>query len=207
MYSVRQLIDDLKSDFRKHREIFSPAPSDRPAETLRVLLASPGLFVTASYRMRFWLKGRCEATDSRFLKVVLKGLNWLAPIYYAVRLKTDITNWPVIGPGLYLSNRGGITMGPDRLGAGCVIHRDVTIGMDRGGEHPTLGDNVWIGPDTVVYGNKIGSGVVIHGGTVLAKNVPNNCIVEGKPGRIVKRNCDSSNYLRSPDPDYRESGW
>ena len=48
-------------------------------------------------------------------------------------------------------------MGADRPGAGCVIHHHVTIGMDRKGNHPEIDDHVWIGPDTIIYAQKIGS--------------------------------------------------
>ena len=59
-----------------------------------------------------------------------------------------------------------------------------------------IGDHVWIGPNTVIYGDiTIGSGVVIEGSTVLGKSIPDKCVVKGNPGRIVKRGVDNASYL------------
>ena len=114
-------------------------------------------------------------------------------------MKTRISPWPAIGPGLYLSNRGGIRLGAEKIGAECTILHSVTIGRDREGNIPTIGDRVWIGNDTVVYGKiEIGKGVTICGETVLGKSVPDKTVVKGKPGRIHKRNYSNDALLREP---------
>ena len=197
------MIADLRCDLRKYVELFRPTPPQRPPSMIRVLLSSPGFFLVAGHRLRCWLRARQERTSSRALKCLLKGVNWIVPLFGFIALKTDIVHCPEIGPGFYLSNRGGITLGARRLGAGCVIHHNVTVGMDKNRTHPEIGDNVWIGPDALVYGNVVGSGVVVQGETVLGKSVPDRCVIRGKPGRIVEREFDNSCYLFSPDPYFR----
>jgi len=50
-----------------------------------------------------------------------------------------------------------------------------------------IGDNVWVGGNAVICPNvKIGNNAVIGSGTVVTKDVPDNALVVGNPGRIVK---------------------
>lgn len=50
-----------------------------------------------------------------------------------------------------------------------------------------VGDNVWIGGNVCVLGGvTIGSNVVIGAGSVVVKDIPNNCIAVGNPCRPIK---------------------
>lgn len=51
-----------------------------------------------------------------------------------------------------------------------------------------IGNNVWIGENVVILpGSKIGNGCIIGANTVInGKSYPDNCIIAGSPGRIVK---------------------
>ena len=56
-----------------------------------------------------------------------------------------------------------------------------------GKETPTVGHDVWIASDVVIYsGVHIGDGAVIGGNSVVTKPVPPYAIVAGNPARIVK---------------------
>lgn len=51
----------------------------------------------------------------------------------------------------------------------------------------TIGDNVYIGNNTTILpGVKIGNNVVIGACSVITKNIPDNSVVAGNPGRIIK---------------------
>lgn len=51
-----------------------------------------------------------------------------------------------------------------------------------------IGDNVWIGARTVILpGVTIGNNVVVAAGSVVTKDVPDNCLVAGVPAIIKKR--------------------
>jgi len=50
-----------------------------------------------------------------------------------------------------------------------------------------IGDNVWIGENVcVLKGVHIGNGVIIGANSVVTKSVPDNSIVAGVPGRVLK---------------------
>ena len=56
------------------------------------------------------------------------------------------------------------------------------------GKPVTIGDNVWIGGHSVICpGVTIGNNVVIGAGSVVTKNIPDNVVVGGNPGRILKQ--------------------
>ncbi|MEJ5922160.1 sugar O-acetyltransferase [Bifidobacterium thermophilum] len=51
----------------------------------------------------------------------------------------------------------------------------------------TIGDNVWLGGNTVVLpGVTIGDNVVIGAGSVVTKDIPANCIAVGNPCHVVR---------------------
>ncbi|PPS21359.1 sugar O-acetyltransferase [Brachyspira murdochii] len=51
----------------------------------------------------------------------------------------------------------------------------------------TVGDNVWIGANTVVVGGvKIGNGAVIGAGSVVVKYIPDNVLAFGNPCRVIR---------------------
>lgn len=52
----------------------------------------------------------------------------------------------------------------------------------------TIGDNVWIGGNSVILpGVTIGNNVTIGAGSVVTKNIPDNVLALGNPCRIVKK--------------------
>lgn len=54
-----------------------------------------------------------------------------------------------------------------------------------------IGRNVWIGSDVrICKGVTIGDNCVVAACTVVTKDVPENCVVAGNPGKIVKRDID-----------------
>lgn len=56
------------------------------------------------------------------------------------------------------------------------------------GKPVTIGDNVWIGGRAVINpGVTIGDNVVIASGAVVTKDVPDNVVVGGNPGKIIKK--------------------
>ena len=54
-------------------------------------------------------------------------------------------------------------------------------------EEVTIGDNVWIGENVVILlGTKIGNGCIIGAGSIVTKDIADNCIVAGVPAKVIK---------------------
>jgi len=50
-----------------------------------------------------------------------------------------------------------------------------------------IGDNVWIGVGSKILNKvKIGDNVYIGLGTIVIKDIPDNAVVVGNPGRIIR---------------------
>ena len=55
------------------------------------------------------------------------------------------------------------------------------------GKPVTIGDNVWIGGNTVINpGVTIGSNVVIGSGAVVTKDIPDGVIAAGNPCKVIR---------------------
>ena len=75
----------------------------------------------------------------------------------------------------------------------------MTIGFERRGKrmgNPTIGDRVWIGSHAAIVGNvKIGNDVLIAPGAYVNFDVPDNSIVLGNPGKIIKKDNAVEEYV------------
>jgi serine acetyltransferase len=102
---------------------------------------------------------------------------------------------------VYLSNHGYLVCGALSIGAGSLIHHRCTFGhtVAGGGDgRPTLGKDVWIGPDCVIAGPlTVGDGATVLPGSVLTFSVPPRAVVKGNPARIVRTNFDNCELRRS----------
>ena len=71
--------------------------------------------------------------------------------------------------------------------AGHPIHPDSRNSGYEFGIAVSIGDNVWIGGNTVILpGVNIGDNVVIGAGSVVTKDIPDNAIAYGNPCRITR---------------------
>lgn len=71
--------------------------------------------------------------------------------------------------------------------AGHPVHPDTRNTGYEFGISVTIGDNVWIGGNSVVCpGVHIGDNVVIGAGSVVTKDIPDNVIAAGNPCRVIR---------------------
>lgn len=72
--------------------------------------------------------------------------------------------------------------------AGHPVHPDSRNSGYEYGIDITIGDNVWLGGNTVVMpGVHIGNNVVIGGGSVVTKDIPDDVIAVGNPCRVLRK--------------------
>jgi acetyltransferase-like isoleucine patch superfamily enzyme len=81
--------------------------------------------------------------------------------------------------------------------AGHPIYPDTRNSAFEYGKEVTIGDNVWLGGNTVVCpGVHIGDNVVIGAGSVVTKDIPDWSIAAGNPCRV------SENKSRRMESDF-----
>lgn len=141
-------------------------------------------------------------------------------LYFIARLISQISRWITgieihpgakIGKRLFIDHGMGVVIGETcEIGDNVTIYQGVTLGgtgKEKGKRHPTIGDNVMIGAGAKVLGPfKVGNNSRIGSGSVVLKEIPENCTCVGIPARIVKRDnqkidpCKALDQVKLPDP-------
>lgn len=98
----------------------------------------------------------------------------------------------VFGPGLSIPHYGTIVVNSaTKVGKNCRLHVGVNIGASTGSKlAPTIGDNVYIGPGAILFGDiKISNNITIGGNATVNKNFEvENCAIAGTPAKVIKEN-------------------
>ncbi len=73
------------------------------------------------------------------------------------------------------------------IGKNVTIAQNVTIGRNFGDKKvPIIGDDVYVGAGSVIFGEiKIGNNVIIGSNSLINKDIPDNCTVVGNPFKII----------------------
>lgn len=177
----------LRQDIRRYR-----GKNQAWYKMVRTFLDNPGLQAIVVYRFGSWVHRNVRFAPIRWpLKLLHYVLQKLMIILWGILISEDAE----IGGGFYIGHFGGIMVGPVRMGRDCSIAQQVVIGRRAGGqlEVPTLGDRVWIGAGSIVFGGiRIGDGVTIGPLTVVGRNLPPRVMVMGNPMRLLRKNYDNS---------------
>ena len=92
--------------------------------------------------------------------------------------------------------------------AGHPIHPDTRNSGVEYGKEVTIGDNVWLGGNTVVCpGVHIGNNVVIGAGSVVTKDIPDNVCAAGNPCRVIRRITESDRRKLFHEEEIDEEAW
>lgn len=145
-------------------------------------MTSPGVQAVIVFRFGHWLHNQPKFVRL-LLAIVYVVLNGLIQILWGIEIQRDAK----IGAGLYIGHFGGITIsGEAVIGENCNLSQNITIGVSGQGEKrgvPIIGNNVYIAPGARVFGKiSVGDNVKIGANAVIYKNVPNNAIVVLDPG-------------------------
>jgi serine O-acetyltransferase len=175
------------------RDIDSVIERDPAARSsLEVFLVYSGLHAIWIHRITHWL--------------------WINGFKFFARWISQIGRWVTgieihpgarIGAGFFIDHGMGVVIGETSIiGTDVTIYHGVTLGgtsLTKGKRHPTIGDRVVIGAGAKVLGDiEIGADSRIGANAVVVKSVPDNSVVVGVPGQIVRR---SHLHLAGDAPD------
>lgn len=124
-----------------------------------------------------------------------EGLTVLAPVYFDYGTHTRLGEGTFVNHGCYFMDGNIIEIGKNVfIGPFCGFYT-ASHPMDyedrnRGSERALpirIGDNCWFGANvSVLQGVTIGSGCVIAAGSVVTRDLPDNCLAAGVPAVVKK---------------------
>lgn len=92
--------------------------------------------------------------------------------------------------------------------AGHPIHPDSRNSMYEYGIPVSIGDNCWLGGNTIVCpGVKIGNNVVIGAGSVVTKDIPDWSIAAGNPCRVIRMITEEDRKYYYKKNEFDEDAW
>ena len=164
--------DDLKSALQR-----DPAARSR----LEIALLYPGLHAIWVHRISHWLWIKGAKLAARWLSQMARGLTGI-----------EIHPGATIGQRVFIDHGMGVVIGETaEVGNDATLYHGVTLGgtsLEKGKRHPTIGERVTIGAGAKVLGNiLIGADSRIGANAVVVKSTPENSVVVGVPGQIIKR--------------------
>lgn len=183
--SKKDLIETIKAD--QYRVYGSSGKVKR----IKLLIANPGFKYMYILRKATYYKNKNKIKNF-FYKLVLR--------HYEIKYGIEISPRNIIGKGFYVGHIGGIVLNPDVvIGENVNVLKGALIGYNPRGKYkgvPTIGNNVWIGPNAVIVGDvKIGNNVVVAPNTFINRDVPSNSVVLGNPAKIIENNNATQEYI------------
>ena len=92
--------------------------------------------------------------------------------------------------------------------AGHPIHPVSRNSLYEYGKEVIIGDNVWIGGNTVICpGVHVGSNTVIGAGSVVTRDIPDWCVAAGNPCRVIRKITDDDMSKLFRDEEIDEEAW
>jgi serine O-acetyltransferase len=153
-------------------------------------------YINPGFKFMVWHR---IAHNSRAKGKFIYIIPWLMLRRLMIKYGYDIPAETIIGKGFYIGHFGGVVISPKAIiGENCNISHGITIGYTSRGKrkgYPRLGDNIYIGPGSVITGNiNIGKNAAIGANSVVIEDLPENAVAVGIPARIISLN-GSEGYI------------
>lgn len=149
-------------------------------------LLTQGLWATVEYRFAHWARTLAPRWARPFLVATSVFTHLLIETVTGISIQPNAE----IGPGLYVGHFGSIFVnGRVRMGAGCTLSQEVTIGQDVNPPFgaPTVGRGVYFAPGVKAFGDiTIGDHVAIGANAVVRDDLPDRAIAVGIPAKVVR---------------------
>ena len=175
------------------RDIDSALERDPAARSwFEIMLLYPGLHAVWIHRITHWMWSHNARLPARWLSQIARGLTGI-----------EIHPGAQIGRALFIDHGMGVVIGETTIiGDEVTMYHGVTLGgtsLNKGKRHPTIADRVTIGAGAKILGDIIiGADSRVGANAVVVKSVPENSVVVGVPGQIVRR---SQPHLAGDAPD------
>ena len=92
--------------------------------------------------------------------------------------------------------------------AGHPLHPKTRNTLYEYGVEVTIGDNVWVGGNTVICpGVHIGSNTVIGAGSVVTKDIPDWVVAAGNPCRVIRKITDKDMKYYFRNQEFDDEAW
>lgn len=108
-------------------------------------------------------------------------LQWYRPgdRYFSISVTTKI------GESMWIAHPYATIINAESIGSNFHCIHCTTLGAYNG--RPVIGDNVSLGANVTIIGNvHVGNNVTIGAGSVVVKDIPDNCVAVGNPARVIK---------------------
>ena len=162
-------------------------------------------FFGKAFKYNFWLRICSYTRKHHILKFLIFPFFRLILRKYVFKFGISISQNVKIGSGFFISHFGGIIVNPNCvIGKNLNITSGVTLGQVNRGKKkgsPIIGDNVYIATGAKIIGAiKIGNNVAIGANCVVTKDIPDNAVVVGVPGKVISYE-GSKGYVNNTDYD------
>lgn len=148
-------------------------------------------FINRAFNYTFWF--RLTSITVPVVKDIIKVIHHYKSQSYGIHIPARTS----VGFGLHLGHGVGVIIHPTTtIGNNVNLGQFVTIGSNYG-KAASIGDCVYIGPQTCIIEDiEIGSDVIIGAGSIINKSIDNNVIVVGNPGKQIG-SCDTNQFIKN----------
>ena len=170
------MFEHIRADFKIIQERDPAARS-----WLEIMVCYPGFQALCIHRL-----SHSVWKSPILMKLAARCLSQISRILTGVEIHPGAR----IGHSVFIDHGMGVVIGETaEIGNRCLLYQGVTLGgtgKESGKRHPTLAENVVVGAGAKILGAiRVGTNTRIGAGSVVVRDVDNDCTVVGIPGRVI----------------------